>query len=103
MKYLAKLLCLFIPFKKWRKTIRKALYEDQKKYQEKLATLKRSGDFEITEIEGVQVASGYGLNLGHVFSGDAMVVVSEVFGSGEYHFELGADSVVIDIGMNVSV
>lgn len=103
MKYLAKLLCLFVPVKKWRKAIRKALYEDKKKCQERLATLQRSGDFEITEIEGVQVASGHGLNLGHVFAGDAMVVVSEVFGCGEYHFELCSDSVVIDIGMNVGL
>jgi FkbM family methyltransferase len=103
MEILAKIICCFVPVKRWRKSLRKALFEDRERYERKLVALKKCGPFEVTEIDGVRVAAVSGLKLGHVFDGDGMVIVEEVFGNGEYHFDTGGRSVVIDIGMNIGL
>lgn len=103
MKFLAKLICCFIPIKKWRKAVRKALYEDKRHENKTLAMLRRCGNYEIKEIDGIKSACGNSIQIGNIFEGDAIVVVEEVFGNGEYHFETSSDCIVIDIGMNVGL
>jgi len=82
--------------------IRRRLRE-RKRYAKRQARLAGCGDFEMKEVDGVTVARGYGLNLGHVFDGDGVLIVEEIFRNGEYSFDVGASCVVIDIGMNIGL
>ncbi len=99
MKMLVNLLCCFVPNKKWRKKVRYYLLGNKKQ----LARLEKCGKFEITEIDGVKVAQCNGLNLGCIFDGDGVIIVEEIFKNEEYNFDIGTESVVIDIGMNIGL
>ncbi len=86
------------PFGKLRRQRR-----DRSRYKRRLTRLKQWGDFQVTEIDGVRVAQGYGLNLGYVFDGDGVLIAEEIFKNGEYNFCIGERAVVIDIGMNIGL
>jgi len=77
--------------------------KERKRYKKRLARLQKCGDFQILEIEGVKVARGMGLNLGHIFEGDGILILEEIFRDEEYNFDMGAAAVVIDIGMNIGL
>jgi FkbM family methyltransferase len=77
--------------------------KQRKRYKKRLARLQKCGTFQIEEIEGVKVARGNGLNLGHIFDGDGMLIVEEIFKNDEYNFDIGGRAVVIDIGMNIGL
>jgi len=98
-KMLVNLLCCFVPQKKWRKKLRRDLIGNKKR----LARLEKCGEFQIKEIEGVKVAQGNGLNLGHIFDGDGILIVEEIFKNEEYNYDIGDEAVVIDIGMNIGL
>jgi len=76
---------------------------EQKRYKRRLARLEKCGDFTITQIDGVKVARGNGLNLGYIFEGDGTLIVEEVFKNDEYNFDIADRAVVIDIGMNIGL
>jgi FkbM family methyltransferase len=78
-------------------------YHQHRRYKRRLVRLAKCGEFQIKEIEGVKVAQREGLNLGHIFDGDGMLIVEEIFKNEEYNFEIGAEAVVIDIGMNIGL
>ena len=61
-------------FKKLRSQLR-----DRRRYERRLARLEQCGNFHVTEIDGVRVAQGNGLNLGYVFDGDGILIVEEIF------------------------
>lgn len=86
------------PYKKIRNHFR-----EHKRYRKRLARLQKCGKFHIKEIDGVKVAQGNGLNLGHIFDGDGIIIIEEIFKNEEYHFDIGAQAVVIDIGMNAGL
>lgn len=65
--------------------------------------LGKCGNFEINEIDGVKVAHGNGFNFGHIFEGDGILIVEEIFKNDEYNFDIGEETVVIDIGMNIGL
>ena len=77
------------------------LRKDRKRYKKRLARLEKCGNYQIKEIEGVKVAHGNGFNFGHIFDGDGILIVEEIFKNDEYNFDIGEQSVVIDIGMNI--
>lgn len=91
MKKWVDFLCFFVPRKKWRKSIRKLLI------RERLLSL----GFQIVEIDGVRVAQKNSLYFGDVFGTDALPILEEIFVHEDYNFNVGADAVVIDIGMNI--
>ncbi len=97
------LLCCFVPVAKWRKALWEGMVGKNRRYQRRLSRLQQYGDFHIVEIEGVKVAQGEGLNLGHIFDGDGILIVKEIFKNDEYHFDIGKEAVVIDIGMNIGL
>ncbi len=68
-----------------------------------MVRLEKCGNFEVKEIDGVKVAQGNGFNFGHIFEGDGILIVEEIFKSDEYNFDIGEESVVIDIGMNIGL
>jgi FkbM family methyltransferase len=78
-------------------------YKQNRKYKRRLARLEKCGKFKITEIDGVKVVQREDFNLGHIFSGDGVVIVEEIFKNGEYNFEIEGQAVVIDIGMNIGL
>jgi len=78
-------------------------FKQHKRYRKRLARLEKCGKFHIKEIEGVKVAQGNGLNLGYIFDGDGIIIVEEIFKNEEYNFDIGAQAVVIDIGMNTGL
>jgi len=82
--------------------IRKRLRE-RKRIARRQARLSRCGEFETKQDDGKTVIQGYGLNLGHIFDGDGVAIVEEIFKNGEYRFDLGAPCIVIDIGMNIGL
>ena len=75
----------------------------RKRYKKRLARLAKCGSFQIRQVDGVTVAEGNGLRLGHLFEGDGVLIVEEVFKNNEYDFDVGQESVVIDIGMNIGL
>lgn len=103
MKIGANLLCCFVPVAKWRRALRERTGGNNRRYQRRLARLQQCGDFSIVEIEGVKVAQGEGLKLGHIFGGDGVLIVEEIFKNHEYHFDIGTEAVVVDIGMNIGL
>ena len=78
-------------------------FNAHKRYKRRLARLERWGRFHITEIDGVRVAQGNGLNLGYIFDGDGILIVEEIFKNDEYNFDIGGPVVVIDMGMNIGL
>ena len=86
------------PYRKFRNH-----FKQKKRYKKQLARLKKCGKFHVKEIEGVKVAQGYGLDLGYIFDGDGILIVEEIFKNDEYNFYIGAEAVVIDIGMNTGL
>lgn len=86
------------PYRKIRNHIKQ-----NKRYRKRLARLEKCGRFHIKEIEGVKVAQGNGLNLGYIFDGDGIIIVEDIFKNEEYNFDIGAQVVVIDIGMNIGL
>jgi FkbM family methyltransferase len=78
-------------------------FKEPKRYKRRLARLEKCGKFHIKEIDGVKVAQGNGLNLGHIFDGDGILMVEEIFKNDEYNFDIGEQAVVIDIGMNIGL
>jgi FkbM family methyltransferase len=103
MRVVVNLLCCFIPVGKWRRLLRQKAGGNQRRYKRRMGRLKTCGDFQVVEIEGVRVARGNDLNLGHIFDGDGILIVEEIFKNEEYHFDIGRDAVVIDIGMNIGL
>lgn len=87
---------------KFRKNLEKKLKE-QKRFKKRLAKLNKIGKFQINEIDGVKVADGLGLRLGHIFDGDGILIVDEIFNNQEYYFDCSSESIVIDIGMNIGL
>lgn len=86
------------PFKKLRNQ-----FKEQRRYKRRLARLEQCGNFHVTEIDGVRVAQGNGLNLGYIFDGDGILIVEEIFKNDEYNFDIGGPAVVIDIGMHIGL
>lgn len=78
-------------------------FKQHRRYRRRLVRLEKCGKFQIKEIEGIKVAIGKDLNLGYIFDGDGIVIVEEIFKNEEYNFEIGAEAVVIDIGMNIGL
>jgi len=77
--------------------------KEKRKYKRRLARLEQCGNFQVTEVDGVKVARGNGLNLGYIFDGDGILIMEEIFKNDEYNFDAGCPSVVIDIGMNIGL
>jgi FkbM family methyltransferase len=75
----------------------------ERRYKRRLARLAACGDFAISEIDGVKVAEGNGLSIGHLFNGDGISIFEDLFGTEDYYFDIGAQSVVIDLGMNIGL
>jgi len=86
------------PFRKLRNRL-----NERRRYKRRLARLEQCGDFHVTQIDGVRVAHGNGLNLGYIFDGDGILIVEEIFKNDEYNFDIGDPAVVIDIGMNIGM
>jgi FkbM family methyltransferase len=86
------------PYRKIRNHIKQ-----RKRYKKRLARLEKCGNFHIKEIEGVKVAEGNSLNLGYIFEGDGVLMIEEIYKNEEYNFDIGAQAVVIDIGMNIGL
>lgn len=86
------------PFRKFRNR-----RNERKRYKRRLARLEKCGDFQVTQIDGVKVARGKSLNLGHIFEGDGILIVEEIFKNDEYNFDISDRAVVIDIGMNIGL
>ena len=103
MKILVNLVCCLVPVAKWRRVLRERTGGNNRRYQRRLARLQHCGNFRVVDINGVKVAQGEGLNLGHIFDGDGVLIVEEIFKNHEYHFDVGTDVVVIDIGMNIGL
>ncbi len=78
-------------------------FKKQKRYKKKLAKLEEYGKFHVKEIEGVKVAQANGLNFGHVFEGDGILILGEIYKNEEYHFDIGSPAVIVDIGMNIGL
>lgn len=103
MKIRANLLSRFAPVAKWPGALWEGMVGSKRRYQRRLARLQQYGDFRVVEIEGIKVAQGEGLNLAHIFDGDGILIVNEIFKNDEYHFDIGKEAVVIDIGMNIGL
>lgn len=77
--------------------------KSRKRYKKRLARLAVCGQFSVEEMEGIKVARSGDLNLGHIFDGDGVLIVEEIFKQEEYCFDCGGPTVVIDIGMNIGL
>lgn len=77
--------------------------KSQKKFKKQFTRLEKSFKFQMKEIDGIKVAQVNGLNLGHIFEGDGVLIVEEIFSKDEYNFDIGTPAVVIDIGMNIGL
>ena len=103
MEVLVNLLCCLVPVGKWRRALREKTGGNKRRYRRRLARLQACGNFEVTRIDGVKVAEGNGLKLGHIFDGDGILIVEEIFKNEEYNFDIGQEAVVIDLGMNIGL
>ncbi len=74
-----------------------------KKYKKRIARLEKNSNFQIDEIDGSKVVKVNDLILGHIFDGDGVLIIEEIFSNGEYHFNIEEPVVVIDIGMNIGM
>lgn len=103
METLVNFLCGLVPVGKWRRALRQKTGGNKRRYRRRLARLQTCGNFQVVQVEGVKVAQGDSLSFGHIFDGDGILIIEEIFKNEEYHFDLGADVVVIDIGMNIGL
>ncbi|MGI9558220.1 MAG: FkbM family methyltransferase [Thermodesulfobacteriota bacterium] len=95
LKFFAYLFPSFIPVNPLRKRFRSWIFGGL----ECLHQLRKSGDFELKEVDGVAVAVVNGIHFGNIEKLTESIVAQEVF-RGDYHFATQGRAIVIDIGMN---
>jgi FkbM family methyltransferase len=92
-KAAVNLMCCFIPLKRWRKEVRYALVDRQRRRKELL-------DYGFT-IDADIITTPQGIRLDISDKGDKpLYMVKEVFVKNEYNLNLARESILIDIGMN---
>ena len=93
MKIIAGLLCCFVPRKKWRKTIRRILVDDERRKRELIGFG--------CDIEADILTTPGGVHIDVSHSADyPLYMIKEVFFKSEYNLYIGGESILIDVGMN---
>jgi FkbM family methyltransferase len=93
MKALVKIMCCFVPLKKWRKIIRHNLLSKKRRRKELLdCGCKINADI-ITTPEGVNI------DISNILDNPLYLII-EVFVKSEYNLNLKKEAILIDIGMN---
>ena len=54
-----------------------------KKYKKRIARLENNSNFQIDEIDGIKVVKVKDLILGHIFDGDGVLIIEEIFSNGK--------------------
>ena len=96
MKVLVKIMCCFVPLKKWRKIIRHNLLSKKRRRRELLDYGCKIDASIITTPEGINIDISDTLD-------NPLYLVIEVFVKSEYNLNLKKESILIDIGMNRAV
>ncbi len=96
MKALVRIMCCFVPLKKWRKIIRHNLLSKKRRLRELLDYGCKIDAGIITTPEGINIDISDTLD-------NPLYLVIEVFVKDEYNLNLKKESILIDIGMNRAV
>ncbi|MCB1614663.1 MAG: FkbM family methyltransferase [Pseudomonadales bacterium] len=101
LRILGNFISAFFRNKQTRQKIRGYFGGNAWKEIKRSARLSKCGNFSIKNVNGQKIAESDEVNLGFIFDGDSILIAEEIFRDHEYSFDINADCVVIDIGMNI--